>query len=450
LEICLQTLKKKIIYPNSKKLDIKENYHGNIIHDPYRWLEDPHSEETKKWVDEQNIITRNYIDSSKIKEKFKNRLTELWNYPKYSAPMKEGDRYFFYKNDGLQNQAVLYMQKELNGKTIEILDPNKLSSDGTAAISTQYFNKEGTLLAYGVSQSGSDRQVVKIRNVDTGKDFDEVLQWCKFSGIAWKNDSSGFYYNRFPETGTVPTEDLNNYSKIYWHKLGTPQTEDKLIYEDKVNKELGFFPFISEDGKYLFIHTYKGTASENTLMYREVESNEPFKKIITEPDASYEYIDNEKNYIYIKTTYNSPKGRIIKIDLNNLDKKNWQEILPEQLDVIDSVRLIGGKFVISYMKNAYHVLKTYDLDGKFIKEIKLPSIGSIESISGKKHENEMFIKFTSFHISFHMIFRYDILEDKIRRILEILKLNLILNDYETKQVFYKSKDGTLVPMFISS
>ncbi|MFN8577450.1 MAG: prolyl oligopeptidase family serine peptidase [Candidatus Sericytochromatia bacterium] len=439
--------KEKIVYPQSKKIDVKENYHGNIIHDPYRWLEDPHSEDTKKWVDEQNLVTRKYIDSSSIKDKFKSRLTELWNYPKYSAPTKEGDRYFFYKNDGLQNQAVLYMQKELNGESKEILDPNKLSSDGTAAISSQSFNKEGTLLGYGISQSGSDRQVVKIRNVDTGKDYDEVLKWCKFSGIAWKNDSSGFYYNRFPETGTVPTEDLNNYSKIYWHTLGTAQSEDKLIYEDKKHKELGFYPFISDDGKYLFIHVYKGTASENTLMYREIESDGAFKKIISEPDASYEYIDNDNNFIYLKTTYNSPKGRIIKIDLNNPSKENWQEIIPEQLDVMDSVKFIGGKFVITYMKNAYHTLKTYELDGKLNEIIKLPTIGSVEEITGKRDENEMFIKFTSFTYP-STILKYDINKNKLETFRDSeAKFNP--KDYETNQVFYKSKDGTLVSMFIS-
>lgn len=439
--------KEKIVYPQSKKIDVKENYHGNIIHDPYRWLEDPHSEDTKKWVDEQNLVTRKYIDSSSIKDKFKSRLTELWNYPKYSAPTKEGDRYFFYKNDGLQNQAVLYMQKELNGESKEILDPNKLSSDGTAAISSQSFNKEGTLLGYGISQSGSDRQVVKIRNVDTGKDYDEVLKWCKFSGIAWKNDSSGFYYNRFPETGTVPTEDLNNYSKIYWHTLGTAQSEDKLIYEDKKHKELGFYPFISDDGKYLFIHVYKGTASENTLMYREIESDGAFKKIISEPDASYEYIDNDKNFIFVKTTFNSPKGRIIKIDLNNPSKENWQEIIPEQLDVMDSVRFIGGKFVITYMKNAYHTLKTYELDGKLNEIIKLPTIGSVEEITGKRDENEMFIKFTSFTYP-STILKYDINKNKLETFRDSeAKFNP--KDYETNQVFYKSKDGTLVSMFIS-
>lgn len=439
--------KEKIVYPHSKKQDIKETFHGHTIYDPYRWLEDPHAEDTKKWVDEQNVITRNYIDTSKLKEEFKNRLTELWNYPKYSAPTKEGDRYYYYKNNGLQNQAVLYMQKTLHGESVEVLDPNKLSTDGTAAISTQYFNKTGNLLAYGISQSGSDRQIVKILDTDTNKTYDETIKWCKFSGIAWKHDDSGFFYNRFPEPGTVSPEDLSNYSTIYWHKLGTDQSEDKLIYEDRKNKELGFHPFITEDGKYLFLHVYKGTASENTLMYKEVNSDEPFKKLISIPDAAYDFIDSYDNYAYIKTTYNSPKGRIIKIDLNNPSKENWQEIIPEQLDVIDSIKIIGGKFVISYMQNAYHVLKIYDLDGKLSKEIKLPTIGSVESVTGKRDEDEMFIKFTSFTYP-STTFKYSIANDKLE-LFKSAEVKFNPEDYETKQVFYKSKDGTLVPMFIS-
>ncbi len=439
--------KNKIIYPHSHRGDVVENYHGTLVADPYRWLENPDSVETKKWGDEQNKITHEYIDSSSMRDKFKSRLTELWNYPKYSAPMKEGNRYFYYKNDGLQNQAVLYMQETLDSESKEIIDPNKLSQDGTASIGTLYFNKKGTLLAYGVSKSGSDRQEVKIRNIDTNKDYPEVIKWCKFSGIAWKNDSSGFYYNRFPQPGTVPAEDLNNYSTIYWHKLGTEQSDDKLIYEDKLNKELGFFPFITEDGKYLFLHVYKGTASENTLMYRNVESNDKFKKLIEKPDASYEFVDNENETVFIKTTLNSPRGKIVSFNINNPDQKTWKEVIPEQKEVMSSVNVVNNQFVVSYMKDAYHILKTYDLKGKLIKEIELPTIGSIESISGKKSESEMFIKFTSFTYS-STTFKYDM---KTGELTEFKKSEIKFDpsNYETKQVFYKSKDGTKIPMFIS-
>ena len=209
---------------------------------------------TMAWVEAQNKITREYIDRSPVRQELEARLTELWNYPKYGPPRKKGDRYFFSKNDGLQNQAVLYMVQELEGEPIEIIDPNRLSEDGTTAITNQAFSEDGTLLAYGLSQSGSDWQEIRIRRIDRGDDFDEVIQWAKFAGIAWKHDNSGFFYNRFPTPGTVPPEDQNNYSRVYWHRLGSPQEEDVLTFEMPKKKELGFQPFITNDGAYLVLY----------------------------------------------------------------------------------------------------------------------------------------------------------------------------------------------------
>jgi prolyl oligopeptidase len=434
-------------YPDAPREDVIENYHGTNVHDYYRWLEDPESKKTQSWVAAENKITQSYLQTFKGREKIKERLTELWNYPKYSVPTKEGNRYFFYKNDGLQNQSALFMQETLKSEAILILDPNKLSKDGTVALSTQKFNKDGTLLAYGLSQSGSDRQEIKVRNIDTGKDYEEVIKWCKFAGIAWKHDNSGFYYNRYPEPGTVATEDLSNYSQVYWHKLGTDQSMDKLVYEDPKRKELGFFPFTSDDGKYLLIHVYNGTASENQLYYREVESNGPFIKLLDKEDASYEYIDNDGSTFFIKTNLDAPRERIVAIDIKHPEQKNWKELIPEHEDVISSVSIINNQFVIAYMHNAHHLIKIHSLDGKFVREVALPTLGSIEGLSGKREDQEMFIKFTSFTYPSN-IFRYDFKSGKLENFRDS-EINFDPSAYETKQVFYPSKDGTKVSMFIT-
>jgi prolyl oligopeptidase len=434
-------------YPDAPLDNVVDNYHGINIHDYYRWLEDPESEKTRTWVEAENKVTRAYLNTFKGRERIRKRLTELWNYPKYSVPTKEGRRYFFFKNDGLQNQSVLYMQDTLDSEPVLLLDPNQLSKDGTVALSTQKFNKDGTLLAYGLSQSGSDRQDIKIRNIDTGRDYDEVIKWCKFAGIAWKNDNSGFYYNRYPEPGTVSAEDESNYSQVFWHKLGTDQQKDKLVYEDKKRKELGFFPFISDDGKYLFLHVYNGTASENQLYYREVESNAPFIKLLDKEDASYEYVDNEGPVFFIKTNLDAPRERVMAIDSRHPERKNWQELIPENQDVISNVNVINNQFVVAYMHNAYHLIKIFSLAGKFTKEITLPTLGSLEGLSGRREDSEMFIKFTSFTYP-SSIFRYDFSSGKLASFRDS-EINFDPSAYETKQVFYPSKDGTKVSMFLT-
>ena len=239
--------------------DIIEDYHGTNVADPYRWLEEATSAETQAWVEAQNAVTRDYFAAIPVREKIRERLTKLWNYPRYSVPFKRGDYYFFIKNTGLQNQSVLYKQETLEGEASVLLDPNTFSEDGTVALINIDFSKDGTLLAYSTSQSGSDWQEIKIRGVDTGRDYEEVLQWCKFSGIAWQQDNQGFYYNRFPEAGAVAEEDRINFNRVYWHTLDTPQSADQLIYERPDAKELNFSPHISDDGRYLVLHVWQGT-----------------------------------------------------------------------------------------------------------------------------------------------------------------------------------------------
>ena len=427
--------------------DIIEDYHGTKVADPYRWLEDPSLPETLAWVEAQNAITSQFLAAIPARESIQARLTELWNYPKYSAPWKRGKRYFFTKNTGLQNQNVLYMQETLDGEATAIFDPNTFSADGTVALTSLSFSKDGTLLAYGMSSSGSDQQDIRIRAIDNGTDYAEVIQWCKFSNIAWRHDNQGFFYNRFPQPGTVPVEDENNYNRVYWHTPGTSQAEDQLVYERPDAKELTFYPFISDDGTYLFLHVTHGSASENRLYYREVNSDGPFIRLLDDADANYYLIGNNGPIFYIQTTLDAPLGRIIAIDTRQPERTHWQELIPQQADVIAFASIINNQFVIAYMHDAHHQLKLYNLDGSFAREIALPTLGSIIQMAGRPTDTEMFISFTSF-LHPTSIFRYDFSSNALT-LYRDTGLNFDPASYKTTQVFYMSKDGTRVPMFLT-
>ena len=434
-------------YPVAKKVDVVDDYHGTKVPDPYRWLEDADAPDTRAWVEAENKITFGFVRSAPYYEEVKQSLTELWNYEKYSAPFKKGVRYFFRKNDGLQNQSVLYMQSSLEAEPQVLLDPNKFSEDGTVALAGLSISEDGSLMAYGISRSGSDQREYRIRKVDSGGDYDEVIRWCKFAGIAWKHDNTGFFYNRFPKPGTVDKEDENKYNRVYWHKLGTPQTQDELIYKDDANKELGFWPFITEDGKYLVLHVYSGTDPRNMIYFRKVNGSGPFIKLIDKLEAEYSFIHNDGPLFYFKTNLDAPKGKIIVIDTRRPQRRNWQEIIPESDDVLDFVTVIDRKLVTAYMHDVHHLLKVFDLRGKYLQEIKLPAIGTVGGLSGKSDESEMFITFTSFLYP-TTIFRYDF-KDGQMQVFRQPKIDFNPDDYVTKQVFCKSKDGTRVPIFIT-
>jgi prolyl oligopeptidase len=438
---------KKYDYPPARVSDTVDDYFGTKVADPYRWLEDASSEETVKWVDAENELTRKFLDAVPARKGIEERLTQLWNYPRYSLPYKEGDRYFFYKNDGLQNQSVLYMQKTLTSEPVVVLDPNTWSPDGTVALSTTSYSKDGTLIAYGVSERGSDWQKIKVRGIDAKKDYDDLLQNCRFASIAWKPDNSGFYYDRYPEEGSVPEEDRNSYDRVYWHTLGTPQSSDVLVYEDPAHKEWGFGPAISDDGKYLMLYVYHGTDPRNGIYYREVTSDGDFVKLLPLEEAKYAPIDNIGTVVYMLTDLDAPKGKIVAVDLAKPDKANWREVIPQGADPISSASMINNQLVVVYMKDAHDVAKIYDTDGKFDRDLELPTIGSIAGISGKRKDTEMFFGFTSFTYPTTQ-FRYDFKKKEVS-VFRKPEIKFDGTGYETKQVFYKSKDGTKVPMFIT-
>jgi prolyl oligopeptidase len=442
------TFAKKYKYPEAMKQDVVEDYHGTKVADPYRWLEDPDSKETVAWVTQENELTRAYIDTYAAREGIEDRLKTLFDYERYSLPSRQGDRYFFSKNDGLQNQSVLYMVKSLTGEPVVVLDPNALSADGTVALTGTSYTEDGTLLAYGLSSAGSDWQEIHIRDVDAGKDFDEVLKWCKFASVAWKHDKSGFWYNRFPGEGEPGHEEQGTRSRVCWHRLGTPQSEDVIVYQDEKNIELGFAPVASHDGRYVVLYVYHGTDPKNGVYYKTQDGGEEFIRLIEHDLAMFNPIDNVESTVYVHTDLDASKGRIIAIDLNNPAREHWKEIIPEKDEVIDGVSLVNDELVITYSHDAHHALMLFKLDGTPDREIPLPTVGTVGGTTGIRTDREMFYSFTSYTYPTSS-FRYDFATGK-SEVFRAAKVEFDPTQYETKQVFYPSRDGTKIPMFITT
>jgi prolyl oligopeptidase len=437
-------------YPQAAKGSQVDDYNGVKVADPYRWLEDLDSPETKAWVEAQNKITFDYLKQIPAREKINARLTKLWNYERYSTPWKEGGRYFFSKNDGLQNQSVIYTAKALDGEATILLDPNKFSKDGTVALSGLVISEDGKHAAYGVSQAGSDWEVYKVREVETGKDLPDELKWVKFSGASWTKDGRGFFYSRYdePKAGEE-LKGLNYWHKLYYHRLGTPQSQDDLVYHRQDEKEWGFLGHVTEDGRYLIIVIYKGTARENRIAYRDLQT--PASNVVdllAEWDAQYSFVGNDGPVFWFQTDNGAPKRRIIAIDTRKPDKANWKEIIPEAAETLEGAGVVNDKFICSYLKDAYTQVKLHDLDGKFLREVKFPAIGTAGGFGGKRKETETFYSFTSFSYP-TTIYRYDMVSGE-STIFKRPKVDFNPDAYETKQVFYNSKDGTKIPMFIVS
>jgi len=433
-------------YPPARKGDVVDDFYGTKVADCYRWMEDPESEETINWVNAQNVVTADFVNTP-IREKIEKRYTKLFNYPKYSLPHKEGDFYLFKKNDGLQAQYVMYKQDELGGESDVILDPNKLSDDGTISLARYSFTKDGSLMGYGLSEKGSDWQTIHIRNIETGEDLGDIIKFTRFVTPAWKDDKSGFYYDCYPDPSTVPAGEETYNNKLYWHTLGDDQSEDKLIYERPDDNRLGFGTTVTEDGQYLVIYVWRGTNRENGIYYLEMNGEDKVIRLLDDFDAGYSFIDNDGAKFYFKTDLDAENGRIIAIDISNPAKENWEEIIPESKDVLSWAKIINNQFVLAYMHDAHDLLKIYNLDSSFDREIELPTIGSIYGISGKREDTEMFFSFASF-IYPKNSFRYDFKtgETSVYRSSEV---DFDPAGYETKQIFFNSKDGTRIPLFIT-
>ncbi len=437
----------KISYPKTKKVDQADDYHGKSVSDPYRWLEDDNSAETKAWVEAQNKVTFGYLNTIPERTSLKKRLTELWNYEKYSAPSKVGDNYFYSKNDGLQNQSVFYVATSEKDKGRVLLDPNTLSADGTVALSGLSISDDGKLLAYGISIAGSDWQEWRFRDVATGKDLPDVLKDIKFSGASWSKDGKGIYYSRFPNTeDSAKLTRINYFQKLYYHTLGTPQSDDPVIYERPDDKEMGVGGTVSEDGNWLIIYVTKGTSPKNLIYFKNLTMERaPVMPLVEKFEADYTFLGNDEDKFYFKTDKDASRARIVSVHALVKDKK-WTELVPEAAETLQSVDFINNQFVLGYLKDAYTQIKIYDVDGKFVRNVELPGIGSAGGFGGKRYDTETFYSFSSYNMP-PTIYKYDMKsgESEIFRKSDV-KFNPM--DFEVKQVFYPSKDGTKIPMFL--
>ncbi len=431
----------------ARRGDVVDDFFGTAVADPYRWLEDSDDPETVAWGEAQSRAAASYLGALPARAALHRRLTALWDYPRQSAPMRHGDRYYFFKNDGLRNQSVLYASDDPQRDLVVILDPNGLSADGTVALVNAAFSHDGAYLAYGTSQSGSDWQEIRVRDTASGEDGDDLLEWCKFSTVAWKCDGSGFFYNRFPEPGTVPPNEEYAHNRVYWHARGTAQANDPLVYERPDEKDLRFAPIITEDGAYLLLHGAVGTETKNRLYYRPVDGDGPFVRLLDDADANYTPIEMIGSILYLKTDRDAPRGRIIAIDLHHPERADWREIVPEGEDTLAFAAMVGGKLALVPMHDASHRLRIYALDGTLVRDVPLPRLGSIVELSGRRDDPELFFAFTSF-LHPTTLYRYDIATgDLAPHFAPTTPFDPA--SYETTQVFYPSRDGTRVPMFLT-
>lgn len=443
---------KKLKYPDTTKGPVVDDYHGTKVADPYRWLEDDvrESKDVAAWVEAENKVTGAFLESVPEREAIKNRITEIYNFEKIGAPFKINNRYFFFKNDGLQNQNVLYVQDALDAEAKLLIDPNAWTKDGTLALSGLEVSDDAKRIAYGTAQSGSDWNTWKVFDVATGKTLGDELKWVKFSSTSWSKDNKGFYYSRFPEPQPgAAFQNLNVDMKLYYHTLGTPQSDDRLVYERKDNPKWAIGGGVTEDGKYLIISIGDGTTSRKVrIAYQPLDVPDgKIVDLIDNHENKFGFLGNDGGVFYFQTDYQAPKYQIVAIDTKNPDKKNWKTIVPEAKEPLDSAGLVGNRFICSYLKDAKTAVRVYEINGTFVRDVELPGIGTASGFGGKRTDMETFYTFSSFATP-TSTYRYDIATGESKLIRQA-KVKFDPSQYEVKQVFYASKDGTKVPMFIA-
>jgi prolyl oligopeptidase len=453
LAIIINTLTARgdtLSYPDSKPGKTVDTLHDIKVPDPYRWLEDLNSDQTSTWVKAQNSLTDSYLDAIPGRQALENHLTKLWNVERLGVPSFEGGSYFFSKNNGLQNQSVLYSSKSLDLEPTVLLDPNKLSKDGTVALNSYEVSPDGKYLAYSTSASGSDWVEWKVREIPSRKDLSDHLKWSKFSGVSWAKNSKGFYYGRFPTPKDGEEMMAQNiHKKIYFHEIGKPQSEDLLVYERSNQPKPGLYAWVTEDGKYLLIQVSQGTDTKNGLFYKDL-SNSTSKviELLSSFDASYDFITNLGSKFIIRTDLNAPKQKVISIDVNEPLSVRWETIIPESTETLRSVSHIGGLFIANYLKDARTEIRRFKTDGNSLPPVKLPGLGTATGFEGKSDQNETFYYFTSF-TSPGAVYRYDVTRNA-STLLKAPKTQFDRDHYESRQIFATSRDGTKIPMFIVS
>ncbi|GGF16899.1 prolyl oligopeptidase family serine peptidase [Hymenobacter cavernae] len=437
-------------YPQAHKVDVVDDYFGTPVADPYRWLEDPDSPETKAWVEAENKVTFGYLEKIPFRNQIRDRLTKIWNYERYSVPQQEGNQLYFSKNDGLQNQAVLYVQPNTDGAQPEVLlDPNKFSADGTTALAGTYFSNDHRYLAYATSGGGSDWHQLKVLDLKTRQPLKDELNWVKVSGASWYKD--GFFYSRYdaPKKGEHSLAGKNEFHKVYYHKLGTAQSADKLVYEDK-KMPLGFrMAGATEDERFLVLYLTDGKNDGNRLSVRDLtdpKQEHSFTPLITSYEHNNSVVGNVGGQLLVMTNYKAPRYRLVAIDPKKPQEKNWKTILPESENTLEGVSQVGGKLIANYLKDASSLVKVYDEKGKFLHDVELPAIGTAAGFGGRHDAKTVYYAFTSFTYP-TTIYKYD-LTSNISTVFRAPKVDVNPDDYATTQVFFASKDGTKIPMFI--
>jgi len=443
---CMQNKNGSFNYPKTKKVDTIDSYFGKEVSDPYRWLEDDNSAETAEWVAAQNALTQAYLSKIPFRQQLNERLTEIWNYPKYKAPFKKGERYFMFKNDGMQNQDVLYMMDHPDDTPEVLLDPNTLSDDGTVALSNVSISGDGKYMAYSISSGGSDWNEIFVMEIDSKRVLKDQIRWVKFSAIAWKDN--GFFYSAYD----APSEDdmlsgQNRFHKIFYHRLGTDQNNDKLVYSKPEEPLRNFYAYLTDDEKFLIVGETEST-SGNALYASGIEDIDKIdlKKIADGFNFEYAVIDHVGDELIIQTNHNAPKGKLVKVDFNRPEERFWEDLVPEQEEILEAATIVGGKLYLQYLKDASNRGYLYDLDGKYIHEMQLPGIGTISEFKGSKDEDMAYYSFTSFTTP-SSIYSYDTRKNA-SELYKASELNFNTEGFVSEQVFFDSKDGTKVPMFI--
>ena len=439
---CNSDLKRN--YHSTNKEPVIESYFDKEVIDNYRWLEDDMSKETENWVVNQNEYTFDYLDQIPLREQLKNRLTKLWDYEKISSPFKEGDYTYFYKNSGLQNQSILYRSKDNQNPEI-FLDPNTFSEDGTTSLAGISFSENADLLAYSISEGGSDWRKIIIKNVESNLIIEDTILDVKFSGVSWKA-SDGFYYSSYDKPKGSELSEKTDQHKLYYHKLGTPQSDDELIYGgNEMEKNRYVSGYVSNDNRFLVIEAAKKTTG-NKLLIKDLRANSKFKTIVGNYDSNTSLLDNKGSKLFLITDFNAPNKKIVSVDINNPSQSNWKDLIPETEFVL-SPSMCGGYFFANYMIDAISKVYQYDYDGKLIREIKLPGIGRASGFGGKKDQNDLYFNFSNYY-SPGTIYKYNVKSGNYK---DYWKPSIDFNssNYESKQIFYFSKDGTKVPMIIT-
>lgn len=438
--------KSVIEYPAAKKVDHVDDYFGQKVADPYRWLEEMDAPDTKAWVEAQVKVTDDYLGKIPFRDVFKKRYTEIWNYEKYTVPQKEGKYYVYKKNDGLQEHSVVYIQEGLDGEPRVLLDPNTFSEDGSVSLTGYDFSQDYKYIAYGISRGGSDWREYFVMEVESGKKLDDHIQWIKFSGLSWHKD--GFFYSRYdkPKAG----EELkaqNVFHKLYYHKLGTPQSDDELVHQDTGNPKIGFDGQVSDSGRYLIIAGWEGAANENLLFYKDLQKDSPVLPIVDKILGRFSVIGEMGDRLIVQTDYKAPNFRLVSIDPANPAEEHWVEILPESSNAMEVASLVGGRLIVRYLQDASSLVSVFDTEGKKLYDVQLPGIGSVDGFIGKAEHQEVFYEFSSFNVP-PTIFHYDVKENT-SDIFKKPKTPFSTDGFVTERVFYTSKDGTKVPMFLA-